>query len=91
MAKVIREGEYEELQMDNKGNVRMVVVPVIRLSKNEDGCAILARLRHEINYRIHNPTPGRPKQGRKRGWGANRKFKRGGSKKQEVKAKDGKK
>lgn len=51
--------------------------PLIRVTRDIDECALAARLRRYLNRLDHNPTPGCPRQGRKRGQAKNRVTKRG--------------
>lgn len=51
--------------------------PLIRITRDVDEYALASRLRRYLNRLDHNPTPGCPRQGRKRGQGKNRATKRG--------------
>jgi hypothetical protein len=85
MSEIEEIGDKAHLTMDNRGEVHVQRVPIIRLSKGEDEQGREMRLIKHLNWLDHNPTPGWPRQGRKKGQGRNRAKARGKSKGGEAK------
>jgi len=65
------------IKLNSRGEAFEVQVPIIRLAKDKDEWGIFIRVCRQLNWIDHNPTPGRPRQGRKKGLGRNRAKARG--------------